>query len=94
MVTGPLRRVLAAIEGGAGSLAEVERATGLSRDVVAASVDHLVRLGRLEARRLASGCPAGGCAACVAGTPQDAACDTASAGPGLVALTVRREPTP
>nr|NLI49580.1 hypothetical protein [Propionibacterium sp.] len=95
MVDGPLRRVLAAIEDGAGSLAEVERATGLSRDVVAASVDHLLRLGRLEAHRIAAGCPAGGCAACLAGPPRDApACDAASTGPGLVALTVRRGPTP
>ncbi len=110
MTAGPLRRVLAAIEGGAGSLAEVERATGLGRDVVAASVDHLVRLGRLESRRLSSGCPAGGCAACPAGPGAagpgsagsagaegpagSAGCDPAHGGPGLIVLTVRRRPTP
>ena len=98
MTTGPLRRVLGAIEDGAGSLAEVERVTGLGRDVVAASVDHLVRMGRLEVRRLSSGCSAGGCASCP-GIPDaagggDAACGPADGGPGLVALTVRRRRTP
>ena len=95
MVTGPLRRVLAAIEGGAGSQNEIAQATGLARDVVAASVDHLLRLGRLEAHRLSSGCPGGSCAACVAGTPSGSnACEPAEGGPGLLALIGGRTPKP
>lgn len=93
MVAGPLRRVLAAIEGGAGSLGEIERATGLARDVVEASVDHLVRLGRLEPRRVAFGCPLGSCADCHGATATDAACGP-GAGPGLTAWTVVRDDTP
>ncbi|MFP5415654.1 MAG: hypothetical protein ACLGHZ_02055 [Actinomycetes bacterium] len=64
-MSGPLRAVLAAFEDGAGSLADVKVRTGLSRDVVTASVNHLVRLGRLRASQLAVGCPTGGgCGSC------------------------------
>ena len=45
--TRPLTAVLAAIELGSASLAEVARATGLRHDVVEAAVDRLVRMGRL-----------------------------------------------
>lgn len=96
VVAGPLRQVLAAFEGGAASLAEVQRVTGLTPDVLDASVAHLVRLGRLEARELSLGCPSSGCGGCasatVEGTP---ACGSAGPsptrrGPALVALTLRR----
>ncbi len=95
MVAGPLRRVLAAIEGGAGSLADIERATGLDRDVVEASVDHLIRIGRLETRPLALGCDAAGCSECAVRPPSAGPeCAVPGRGAGLTVLTVRRDPTP
>ncbi|MBK8462127.1 MAG: hypothetical protein IPL36_03470 [Nigerium sp.] len=63
-MSGPLSAVLAAFTAGAGSLTEIQATTGLSRDVVAASVEHLVRLGRLEAKAIALGCPSSGCGSC------------------------------
>lgn len=63
-MSGPLSSVLSAFSTGAGSLADVEARTGLPREVVTASVDHLVRLGRLRATELAVGCPSGGCGGC------------------------------
>ena len=44
----------------------VER-TGLPRDVVDAAVGHLVRIGRVVAEELTTGCPGGGCGSCVFG---------------------------
>lgn len=95
-MSGPLTRVLDAISAGAGTLASIGDATGLSRDVVDASVRHLVRLGRLEASELSMGCPGGGCGSCASATPHgDAGCGAsgpsdARRGPALVALTLRR----
>jgi len=95
-VSGPLTRVLDAFGAGAASLGEVESVTGLSPDVVAASVDHLVRMGRLEAARLSMGCPTGGCGTCASGAADGTAGCGAPApssgrrGPALVALTLRR----
>jgi len=95
-VSGPLTRVLDAFGAGAASLAEVEAATGLSADVVSASVDHLVRLGRVDAELLSMGCPTGGCGTCASGTTEGAAgCGAPGPslrrrGPALVALTLRR----
>lgn len=92
---GPLRQVLAALDGGVHSLAEVSERTGLSRDVVDAAVEHLVRLGRLEARALAIGCPDAGCGSCASGgTDGSAGCGAAGpsrlrSGPVLVTLSVR-----
>lgn len=96
-MVGPLSAVLGAFDGGAGTLADVERATGLTRDVVAASVDHLVRLGRLEAKELAIGCPSAGCGSCASGVEGTPGCGAPGpsprrSGPALVALT-RRRPT-
>ena len=54
---GPLTAVLAAFEAGAHSLGEVATRCDLPLDTVRASVDHLVRMGRLEAKELAIGCP-------------------------------------
>lgn len=95
-MTGPLTQVLTAFEEGAASLADVAAATGLSADVVAASVGHLVRMGRLEARELSMGCPGGGCSTCASAlfdrTPGCGASGPSSArrGPALVALSLRR----
>lgn len=93
---GPLSAVLSAFEDGAHSLAEVSTRCGLPLDTVRASVDHLVRIGRLEARELAIGCPTGGCRSCASGADDGSAGCGSSApsgrrsGPVLVALTVRR----
>ena len=93
---GPLTAVLAAFEAGAHSLGEVATHCDLPLDTVRASVDHLVRMGRLEAKELAIGCPTGGCGSCASGTDDGAAGCGSSApssrrsGPVLVALSVRR----
>lgn len=99
-MTRPLTAVLDAFEAGATSLADVEDSTRLGRDVVSAAVEHLVRAGRLEARSLSAGCPAGGCGGCAfASADGTAGCPTGAPtpgrrGPGLVALTLRRRPDP
>ena len=94
---GPLTAVLAAFEGGARSLGEVAGRCDLPLDTVRASVEHLVRMGRLETKELAIGCPASGCGACASGTDDGAAAGCGSSapssrrsGPVLVALSVRR----
>jgi hypothetical protein len=93
---GPLTAVLAAFDAGAHSLGEVATRCDLPLDTVRASVDHLVRMGRLEAKELAVGCPTGGCGSCASGTDDGAAGCGSSApssrrsGPVLVALSVRR----
>lgn len=72
---GPLSQVLDAFAGPARSVAEIQRATGLSDDLVEAAIDHLTRTGRLRAVPLASGCPAdacGGCALVARGCPRPA----------------------
>lgn len=94
MSAGPLRSVLAAIEEGAASVDAVAGRTGLSPDVVRAGIDHLVRLGALEAKELAIGCPAGGCGSCASGTRDGAAgCgadgpSSARSGPALITLSI------
>lgn len=92
----PLHAILAAFEDGAGSLSEIQLRTALSPDVVRAGVDHLVRMGRIEAKQMANGCPSGGCGSCASGT-HDGAAGCGSDGPGqartgpvLVALSLRR----
>ncbi len=95
---GPLRRVLSAFEAGAVGVEDLARRTGLSRDVVEGAVEHLVRLGRIEARALSLGCPSGGCGTCASGRPDGSAgcgsCRPARTagrgGPVLVALRLRR----
>ncbi|GGL36310.1 hypothetical protein H9L10_14605 [Phycicoccus endophyticus] len=93
---GPLTAVLQAFRDGVHSLDEVGERTGLARDVVQACVDHLVRLGRLEARELAVGCPTGGCGTCASATATgQAGCGAVApsatrSGPALVTISVRR----
>ncbi|MEJ2578107.1 MAG: hypothetical protein P8Z68_03310 [Kineosporiaceae bacterium] len=97
---GPLRAVLAAVDDGAGTLAELARRTGLDRTVVDAAVHHLQRSGHLDATVLAAGCPTGGCGGCAAAarTPDGASAPGCGApapadariGPVLVAFTRRK----
>lgn len=92
----PLQAVLQAFTDGAGSLDDISRMTGLDRDVVSASVDHLRRMGRIEAKELSMGCPGGGCGSCASGRSDGTAgCgaagpSTARRGPVLVQLGLRR----
>lgn len=94
-MTSPLRSVLAAFEEGARSRAEVSERTGLRRDVVDAAVERLVRMDRLVASELATGCPDNGCGSCASGAGDSPGCGAAApsprrTGPVLVTLSVRR----
>ncbi|GAA1393615.1 FeoC-like transcriptional regulator [Luteococcus peritonei] len=92
----PLAAVLQAFQQGATSLDEVARMAGLDREVVGAGVEHLRRMGRIEARELSMGCPSGGCGSCASGTDEGTAgCGAAApsatrSGPVLVQLSLRR----
>jgi hypothetical protein len=94
-VSSPLRSVLDAFEAGARSRAEVGTRTGLRRDVVDAAIEHLLRIGRLDARELTGGCPEGGCGSCASGSGDAPGCGAPGpsarrSGPVLVTLSVRR----
>lgn len=95
-MSGPLRQVLDALGSGCQSLPEVAERTGLGLEAVRAATDHLVRIGRLEARELAMGCPSSGCGSCASAGPGDSpgcgadAPSTTRRGPVLVTLSVRR----
>jgi hypothetical protein len=94
-VSSPLRSVLAAFEDGARSRSEVGTRTGLRRDIVDAAIEHLLRVGRLDARELTVGCPDGGCGSCASGAGDAPGCGSSGpsarrSGPVLVTLSVRR----
>ena len=67
----------------------------VTRPRLTAAVDHLVRAGRLEAKILTVGCPAGGCGGCALASSEGApACTPEAAVPGrrgLVALSLRAD---
>lgn len=93
-MSSPLRAVLDAFEAGAGSRADVARSTGLRAEAVDAAVEHLLRMGRLDAKELSMGCPGGGCGSCASGVDDSPGCGATAASPGrsgpvLVELTVR-----
>jgi hypothetical protein len=90
----PLRSVLEAFSGGAGSRVEIAARTGLRPDVVDAAIEHLVRIGRMEAKELSTGCPAGGCGSCASGVGDAPGCGASApsprrSGPVLVQLRLR-----
>jgi len=94
-VSGPLTTVLAEMQAGTPTVAEIVRRSGLEDSVVRAAVDHLVRSGRVESRELSMGCPASGCGGCAAATVDGApGCGLPSPVPGrragLVTLTLTR----
>lgn len=94
---GPLRAVLAAAGQGVSTLEDLAGVTGLSRDVVDAAVEHLVRARRLEAVDLSAACPASGCGTCPLRPGGRASCATGSfgwRGSRVVAYTVPRAPAP
>lgn len=90
---GPLQSVLAAFTDGARSKGDLARMTGLRPDVVDAAVAHLVRMGRLAATELTTGCPTGGCGTCASGVEGVPGCGAPEpsprrSGPALVQLTL------
>jgi hypothetical protein len=64
MSAGPLRAVLDAIDDGALTSTEIQRVSGLSKEMVTASLGQLQRMGRLTAEQVAVGCPPAGCGSC------------------------------
>lgn len=92
----PLNAVLEAFEQGAHSLGDIALRTALPLDVVRASVEHLRRMGRIEAKELSMGCPSGGCGSCAsAHSDGSAGCgaegpSSERRGPVLVQLSLRR----
>ena len=92
---GPLSIVLAELEAGTPTVAEMVRHSGLDESVLRAAVDHLVRSGRVESRELSMGCPDTGCGGCAAASDDGAPdCGLPSPVPGrragLVTLTLSR----
>ena len=93
---GPLRLVLAELEAGTPTLAEVARNCGLDEAMTRAVVDHLMRSGRVRAAEFSLGCPASGCGGCASatdlGTPgcgrPNGPQPVAQRRPGLVALSL------
>lgn len=81
-MSGPLSQVFEAIASGAGSRTDIVDRTGLAADVVDAAIDHLQRMGRLEAETLGSGCPTEGCGSCPSGTAAGKA-GCGAPGPGV-----------
>lgn len=92
---GPLRRIVAAIEAGAASRAEVAARAGLDRQIVDAALEHLIRSGRLNSERIGVACPDTGCGRCPSGRA-DGTAGCGASGPqtsrGPVALTLTRGP--
>lgn len=61
---GPVRAVLDAAGAGIPSIQGIVAATGLPRDLVEATVDHLVRAGRLVVPDLPGRCVSTACGSC------------------------------
>lgn len=80
-MSGPLSIVLAQVDAGISSVAEMSRRTGVAPDLLRAAMDHLVRTGRITTRSLALGCPPQGCGGC-------AVTGCGSSGTGRTSLTL------
>lgn len=64
-MAGPLSLVRSAFAAAdCRSVSDLERVTGLPRDVLDAALEHLLFTGDLVAEALASGCPADACGTC------------------------------
>lgn len=87
MSGGPLREVLAAIDDGAVTSLQIQSRTGLSMDMVRASLQQLQRMGELTAEELATSCASGGCGSCASASAHSGTCAT---GPLLVGLSRTR----
>ena len=96
-MSGPLSTVLAELEAGTPTIAEMVRNSGLAESVLRAAVDHLVRSGRVESRELSMGCPESGCGGCASASSTGAGAGGCGLGTpvpgrraGLVTLTLTR----
>lgn len=90
----PLRQVLTEVrEGRAASLTQLAERVGVSRDEVAAMVDHWVRKGRLTVDDLGGACASGGCGSCSSGRGEAPGCGASSPAdrPTLLAIGFRRD---
>lgn len=90
----PVSAVLGAIRSGSVTTTDVQRATGLPRDVVEAALDHLARLGRLRSEPLQSGCPATGCGQCPVASSDGPGCGRAAGSPPRRSGLLMSLPTP
>lgn len=92
---GPLSLVSQALANGASSRADIAARTMLDPSVVDASLDHLIRMGRIKTEQLGSGCPDDGCGGCASGKA-DGSAGCGAAGPanarGPVLLRLIRRP--
>ena len=89
--SSPTRAVLAHIEAGASSPADIARRSGLDVGVVALAIDRLVASGHLTSHQLLSGCPDGGCGSCPSGLDGRPGCGapaTTGGRTGAVLLTL------
>lgn len=66
-MTTPLRAVLEAVEHGVTTVPAIAERTGLREDVVAAAVEHLRRMKRLDTLHLRTVCGGGSCLTCDTG---------------------------
>lgn len=92
--TGAVSGVLSALEGGAATVHEAAHRAGVSRELAELAIDTLIRMGRIDATTLATGCPIGGCRTCASGVADQPGCgasapSAARQGPVLVALRLR-----
>ena len=93
-MSGPLSTVLAELEAGTPTIAEMVRRSGLAESVLRAAVDHLVRSGRVQSKELSMGCPESGCGGCASASDGAPGCGLGTPVPGrragLVTLTLTR----
>jgi hypothetical protein len=87
MSRGPLSAVLEAVDAGALTSTEIAGRTGLSMDMIRASLEQLVRMHYLTSEALATACPPSGCGGC---SSASAATGTCATGPVLVGLSRTR----
>ncbi|WP_175935661.1 hypothetical protein [Corynebacterium sp. Marseille-P4321] len=88
----PMEAVVAAIESGARSRAEIRRTTGLTESTVDAVIGHLERTGRLTLEELGSSCAGGNCNSCIAAAANGMTCADKPKQSGPVALVLTKRP--
>ncbi|MHA5282180.1 FeoC-like transcriptional regulator [Corynebacterium sp. CQ3829_602738] len=85
----PMQAVMAAIQQGARSRAEIRRTTGLTDSTVDAVIHHLERTGRLTLEELGSSCAGGDCGSCIAAASSGMTCADRPKGPVALVLGTR-----
>lgn len=90
----PMQAVVAAIDEGARSRAEIRRETGLTDSTVDAVIHHLERTGHLSLEELGSSCAGGNCGSCIAAAANGGmTCADRPKAKGPVALVLTRRPS-